>query len=129
MKKFKKLTAPQELDFFQIFENEDGVKHIHILGYCYERDDDWGNVEATFIIVPLSEFVEKYKKGDRDYTDLLYQEANQYQEDISAEKMTEIINTYFNGQPADYYLDFSGITEDTPCGNYVFPYALTEYLV
>lgn len=126
MKRFEKVTEPEGLDFFQIFEDGDGVKHIHLLGYCSEQGDAWVNVEATFIIVPLAEFVKNVKKKTLDYTDALYQEANRHRESVSSEEMTNIINTYFNGCPPDYYLNFRDITEDTPCGKYVFLYAWAE---
>ncbi len=127
MKKFEILTQPEELDFFRIYE-EDGIKHIHIFGYVYENESDgyWASMECSGFIEQLSEFVEHYQnyKTDSgcDYTDEAYCECSQNQEDYTAEKMTEIINSYFDGQPADFYLDFKDITIDTPCGNYVCDY-------
>lgn len=117
MKTFAPLTQPKELDFFTIYE-ENGIKYIHIFGYSYESDGYWANMECSWFIFPVSEFIANLEEYG-DFVDETYQGLNQYQDELTAERMTEVINGYFDGKPADAYLDFSEITMDTPCGNYV----------
>lgn len=129
MKAFEPLTAPKELDFFTIFEDF-GIKYIHIFGYSYEssnydyKTDEnpdgtyWAHTECSWFIEPLAEFIARLKENE-NYVDDTYCELNQYQDDLTAEQMTDTINHYFDGHCADAYLGFEEITMDTPCGNYV----------
>ena len=119
MEKFNKLTAPKEFDFYQIYK-QDGIKHIHILGYSYESDDHWADIEACFFEEPLDEFIANLKDND-NYVNDEYCEVKQYEDDVTAERMTEIINTYFDGEPAEYVCKFNELTKDSPCGTYVNP--------
>ena len=126
---FIPLTAPEELDFFSIFEDM-GVKYIHIFGYSYKSDSNeyvsednpngiyWANMECCWFIEPLAEFIAHLKENE-NYVDDTYCELNQYQGDLTAEEMTDTINHYFDGHCADAYLTFEEITMDTPCGDYV----------
>ena len=126
---FIPLTTPQELDFFTIYE-QDGIKYIHIFGYSYKSDSNeyvsesnpdgiyWANMECCWFIEPLADFITNLKENE-NYVDDTYCELNQYQGDLTAEEMTNTINSYFDGSPADAYLGFEKITMDTPCGNYV----------
>lgn len=117
MQKFEKLTKPEELDFFQIYE-EHGVKFIHIFGYIYHNEGYWANMECDFFIEKLEDFV-RHMSENKDYVDDSYCDFSQYQDDHSEEEILETINTYFDGKPADYRLSFANVTTDTPCGNYV----------
>lgn len=129
MKKFEKVTEPVELDFFTICE-DNGVKYIHIFGYSYKSDSReyvsennpngiyWANMECCWFIEPLTDFVAHIKEN-KDYVNDTYCELNQYQGDFTGDEMVDIINQYFDGNPADYYLSFENVTEETPCGNYV----------
>lgn len=129
MKAFEPLTAPEELDFYTIFEDF-GIKYIHIFGYSYKssnydyKTEDnpdgtyWANMECCRFIEPLAEFIAHLKENE-NYVDDTYCELNQYQDDLTAEQMTDTINHYFDGHCADAYLGFEEITMDTPCGNYV----------
>ena len=126
---FIPLTKPQELDFFTIYE-QDGIKYIHIFGYSYKSDSNeyvsesnpdgiyWANMECCWFIFPLAEFITNLKENE-NFVDDTYCELNQYQGDLTAEEMTNTINSYFDGSPADAYLGFEEITMNTPCGNYV----------
>ena len=126
---FIPLTKPQELDFFTIYE-QDGFKYIHIFGYSYKSDSNeyvsesnpdgiyWANLECCWFIFPLAEFIANLKENE-NFVDDTYCGLNQYQDDLTAEEMTDTINHYFDGDPADAYLGFEEITMDTPCGNYV----------
>ena len=130
MNKFKKVTKPIALDFYTIYMM-DGVKYIHVFGYTYKSDSleyvseenpngvYWANMMCCGFSEPLSEFVTKYKEETGNHVDDTYCECKQYQGDYDEEGIINIINHYFDGKPADYYLPFSEITEDTPCGNYV----------
>lgn len=117
MRQFKPITCPEEVDFFNIYE-KDGIKYIHIFGYCWEGDDCWKCMECKGFILPLSEFIDELKRND-NFVDDTYAELPQSQYDFSEEQMTEFINYYFNGNCADAYLPFYEITINTPCGNYV----------
>lgn len=126
---FVPLTAPEELDFFSIFEDM-GVKYIHIFGYSYKSDSMeyvseenpdgiyWANMECCWFIEPLSEFIANLKENE-NYVDDTYCELKQYQGDFTPQEMTDTINHYFDGHCADAYLTFEEITMDTPCGDYV----------
>ena len=117
MEKFEKVTTPVELDFYSIFEKE-GVKYIHIFGYSYKSDTYWANMECCWFIEKLADFIKHLKENDQ-YVDDTYCDVSQYQSDKNDAEMADTINTYFDGKPADYYLPFEEITEETPCGNYV----------
>ena len=129
MEKFEKVTKPLELHFYSISE-VDGIKVIHIFGYSYKSDSMefvskqnpngvyWANMECCWFIEPLEEFIQNLR-ADYNYVSDSYCEVKQYQSDNNDEQMVNIINHYFDGKPADFYLPFEEITMDTPCGNYV----------
>lgn len=117
MKQFEKLSHPAEMDFYQIFE-VNGVKHIHVFGYCYKNDDHWTNIEFTGFIEPLSEFI-KNVDVDSDYVDEKSCDIKQFWNDFSEDEMLDAINHYFSGQPAQYAASYSDLTMDSPCGDYV----------
>ena len=117
MRKFEAITEPIELDFYQIDE-QDGVKYIHLYGYNY-WGDNWTLNEIYGGIMPLSTFVAEMKENS-NYVNDFYSDMKQGCDDIgSDEEMVNIINTYFNGHTADFYLNFNEVNEDTPCGCYV----------
>ena len=127
MKKFNKVTEPMELELYSIEPDGRGGKQIHVLGYLYTEGKDygegvWRNVEFTFFIEPLEDFIRHYAENE-DYVTNHAADLNQYIEDCTDEEVVEIINHYFDGHPADYCLHYSEITMDTPCGDYCFePY-------
>lgn len=135
MQKFTKLTKPEEVDLFSIYE-EDGKKYIHIYGYTWydedddydeDEDDEWDDIddrgnpwhlqEYTWFIEELGEFI-KHIKEDEDYVDHHAELLTQYIGDMKGDEMVDVINHYFNGECADAYLGFDQITMDTPCGDY-----------
>lgn len=118
------VTEPKEMEFFSIEDDGHGGKQIHILGYCYTEGEDngdgpWRNVEYTWFIEPLQEFIEHLKQ-DEDYVDNHASELTQYIGDHTDEEIVDIINHYFCGHTANAVLHYSDITIDTPCGDYVF---------
>lgn len=117
MEKYIKLESPAELDFFTI-EEHNGKKSIHLFGYCYDGDDSFKFVEMYGLQMPIGDFVSSMKENVR-FVDELYEDAKQGICDVHYEDAVDTINEYFNGNSADYYIDFSEITEETPCGNYV----------
>ena len=126
MEKFNKVTSPKELEFFSIEENNNGEKQVHIGGYIYSSDEDngdgyWRNVEFSFCIIPLEEFIKNLEEDD-NYIDTIESENKQYIGDCTDEDAVEIINSYFDDNPADYTLHYGEITMDTPCGNYCFEF-------
>lgn len=116
-KKLPKVTEPIEMDFYSIEPDGNGGKQIHVFGYCY-KEDTWRNVEYSFFIEPLRDFIE-HLKADENYPYNKASELKQYISDCTANEMVEIINCYFNGGTPDYLLPYSDITIDTPCGNYI----------
>ena len=117
------VTEPEELEFYSIEPDGKGGKQIHVLGYCYTEGEDngegpWRNVEYTWFIEPLQEFID-HLKADEDYVDNHASELNQYIGDYYDNGMVDIINHYFCGHTADAELPYSEITMDTPCGDYV----------
>ena len=122
MEKFSKVSEPKEIEFFSIDSDGKGGKEIHIGGYVYPSDTDdgkgyWRNVEFSFCIIPLAEFIKNLEEDD-DYIDTIESEVKQYIGDCTDDEVVDIINNYFNGKPADYTLRYGEITMDTPCGNY-----------
>lgn len=117
MKKNKKISKPTEMEFYSI-EETDGKKVVHVYGYCYDNENTWSLVEYVGHITPVKEFAEQMQKDD-GFVESKAQTLNQGQDDFSEKEMTEIINTYFDGKPADYVLPYGEITEDTPVGHYV----------
>lgn len=125
MEKFEKVNKPERMEFYSIELDNKGEKQIHLLGWCYDHEDEdeygnplWSFVEPSFLIVPLKEFVEN-RKGNDDYVESLYAESKQYQGEVTETEAVDGINHFFQGKPADCWLPFSDITLDTPCGNYV----------
>lgn len=120
--RLREVTEPEEMEFYSIEPDGKGGKQIHVLGYCYEGEDDgegeWRNVEYTGFIEPLQEFIEHLKE-DEDYVDNTAADLNQYIGDHTDEGMADIINHYFCGHTANRRLSYGEITEDTPCGDYV----------
>lgn len=130
MKKFDKVLKPFAGDFYTITE-QDGEKFIHIDGYTYKSDSEefvsednpngiyWAHLQVCWFVYSLKEFIAKFKEKGAEFVEDNYCNLNQYQSDNTAEQMTNAINHYFDGKPADAYLGFGEITESTPCGNYV----------
>ena len=121
MEKFVKLTEPEEVDLFTIYE-ESGVKCIHIYGYTWfdypdEGENGWHLQEYKWFVEELGSFISHIKE-DEDYVDHFAQGMTQYISDMDEDEMVETINSYFNGECADAYLGFDQITMNTPCGNY-----------
>ena len=126
MEKFNKVTEPKELEFFSIEEDHNGNKQIHIMGYMYCSDTDegegyWRNVEFTFCIIPLDEFIKNIRE-DENYLDRIESEIKQYMGDCTDEEIVEMINHYYDGNPAEYDMHYDEITMDTPCGDYCFEF-------
>lgn len=116
MEKFTKFNEPKEVDFYTIFLNGNGEKMIEILGYT-GKGDNWYFMDAVCSL-PLSEFVDRLDKEEY-FIDAIYECCKQYQTDCTDKEILKVINTYFNGDPADYLLDFNEITMETPCGRFI----------
>ena len=118
----KRMEPQDDMEFFSIEPDGHGGKQIHIFGYCYMGDDigegPWRNVEYTFFIEPLSEFIEHLEKNE-NYVNDTAANVKQYISDYTEEGITDIINHYFNGHEADGFLHYSELSMDTPCGDYV----------
>lgn len=117
MKEFVLATEPKAFDFYDIETDRQGGKYIQLLGYTY-KGDNWKCITVRGISMPLSEFV-KGMQGSEDYVNTLYQESRQYEQDVTDERCVAAINHWFDGEPADYHLQFADVTMDTPIGGYV----------
>lgn len=117
MKQFLKVKSPRSLDFYSIYLNDKGEKEIHVYGYTY-FGDNWVVADVCWFIQRLTDFVNDMK-NDADHINNCYSELKQYEKDCSFDETVERINSYFEGNGADYYLQFADITTETPCGNYV----------
>ena len=130
MKTFKPVVKPFEGDFYSIHE-EHGKKYIHVDGYTYKSSNSeystednpdgiyWANLQVCWFIYELSEFIANYKERGTEWVNENYEGLKQYQADFTDEEMLDAINHYFDNKTPDAYLDFSELTEDTPCGTYV----------
>lgn len=117
MRKVKPVSEPVKVDCYAIELDDLGQKQISLLGYTY-KGDNWKTINVRGVCLSLTEFVEGMKEHE-DYVDLLYQESKEYEQDVTDEQCVKAINHFFGGNPADYYLDFADVTEDTPVGNYM----------
>ena len=117
MKRFEKVSEPIELDFYSIELDSDGNKQINIFGYT-AYGEYWEHNEMGGLIVQLDQFIENVH-DDEYYVSTLIGESKQYINDADEEEIVDVINSYFDGSPADYELPYEEITMDTPCGNYV----------
>lgn len=128
MKEYSKLVEPKELEFFSIEDDGKGGKQIHISEYTYRGDVNWKGIEVCWFIEPLSDFIQHVSENE-DYVNEMLCEFKQYENDYDESMIVEICNTYFDGKEPDYYLDYTEINEDTPCGNYVCgEYTNEEYV-
>lgn len=119
MTKFEKVPYPMAVDFYSIETDDKGEKQIHFSGWIEKNDDGWRYVEVCFFIEPLRDFVKNFAENE-DYLNEEYSRYKQYICDVTEEETVNIINSYFNGSPADYILSYSDVTMNTPCGNYIF---------
>lgn len=132
MQQFKAISKPIEVDFFSIYTRS-GIRYIHLWGYIYESDCYWANMEACGVELPLEEFISESQKRESvlDYTDELYEQCKQYQDNYTEVAIVDVINHYYrdivfsvdylaknDGRP-DAYLDYSEVTMDTPDGDYI----------
>lgn len=121
-KRLPEVTEPEELEFYSIEPDGQGGKQIHVLGFCYNGEDNgdgpWRNVEYTWFIEPLQEFIDHLNE-DENYVVNHASELKQYIGDYYDDGIVDIINHYFCGHTANRRLDYSEITIDTPCGDYI----------
>lgn len=114
---YPQFTKPVMADFYSIFK-EDGVKQIKLWGYTYEGDPgDWRIIDCTHATIPLSEFVDGYKKRGVEFSDEVYEDARQYEDEVSAEVALSTMNDYFSGQNCSL-LSWEDVTEETAEGFY-----------
>lgn len=106
-----------DYDFYSIEEDANGVKNIHILGnICYD-DGRYITTEYVGFIEPLSDFI-AHIKDNMDYVNEKAETLNQCGADVDATIALGMVAHYFDGKAADYFLDYTDITIDTPIGNY-----------
>ena len=131
MERIRLYKKPAEADFFSIYTTFNGQRRIHVHGYNYkssnkeyENDDNpdghyWAMTEVSGFDVPLEEFIKEFSERNTEYTDEMYGECHQYQEDLDDEAAVEAMNHYFDGHAADAFLDFGKVAMDTPDGTYI----------
>lgn len=108
-----------ECEIFQV-KTIDKSKFIEILVYIYERDEDpkWGFVEGQRMLFELKGFVENYAEREQEYVDELWEQARQYQDDLTESEAVKAMNFY----KIDAVLHYSQVDENTPDGTYVNDY-------
>ena len=117
MTKYIPVRKPEEFDMYAIGGREGEEKRILLLGYTY-KGDNWKVIDVRGVYMPLKEFVEGMEKNE-DFVNELYQDSRQYERDVTDEECVKAINHYFDGDAADYRLQFNDVTIDTPVGNYL----------
>lgn len=97
-----------DYELYQVEQNEDGSKNIHVDGYIFEGDGGLQLVQFTGMICNINEN-DSYKYDDfMDAADC----CNQYQGPISYK---DAVQYYSEAKP----LPFCCVDENTPCGWYV----------
>lgn len=119
MEKIKPITKPLECDFYTI-RMVDNEKCISIKGLIMEDVDGvWICERYPLLIISLKSFLE----SPDCYEDAAYAAFNEINREelmCTADKqVVEFSNTFFDGETANAYLNYSELTMDTPCGNYV----------
>jgi hypothetical protein len=126
LKRYEPLTKFDDIDLY-VIEVENGKKYVRPVGYAWSDavgDEDKPMVYALVTMVcaaiPIEEFVENIKpEKSADYVNMLYQEAKQYEYRYDTEEeLLHDINTFFNGECAEYQLEYKDITIDSPEGFY-----------
>ena len=103
-----------DIDFFSILHGE-----VHIFGTLWKDCEDIHEVVYKFAIVPIFEFVRKYKESGMDYVNDLLGGVQQYESDnLTEEDAEDIFSHYYNGVSPEGELDYSEIAINTPEGNY-----------
>lgn len=110
-----------ERDLYQIEEDENGNKRIHVFGYAYCCDDEAADgsvyrmLEFTFFYIPVGltpeEFAQAYGRN--------VEHCKQYFSNYTQDGITELLDDYFPGSVSE--LAYEEITENTPCGYYIHP--------
>lgn len=121
MEKIKLVTNPVECDMYTI-TMIDEVKCICVKGQLFEDvDHTWVCSKYPFLVMDLKNFMENRKEFDSDfiYAGYLDIDDSRFFNDATDKKAVEFMNIFFNGETADAYLNYSELTIDTPCGNYV----------
>lgn len=102
--------------FYQVEDNGQGGKIIHIQANIYNDGERYYIDEWTFFYIDIDKAQRKIKENTlynyiSDYID--------YSDTIDKAEAEEIYNTYCYGQQITE-LNIEDITDDTPCGYYYF---------
>lgn len=110
-----------ERDLYQIEEDENGKKRIHVFGYAYCCDDDetdesvYRMLEFTFFYIPVGLSPEEFARAYEHNV----QYCGQYHNNYTQDGIIKLLDGYFPGSVSE--LAYEEITEDTPCGYYIHP--------
>lgn len=107
--------------FYQIEQDVNGNKCVHISGNIYYNDADGTNecfrhaiwVGMYISIEELKEFLE-----NDDFFDYI-NERVVYLDNLTEEEAIEACQVYFDGEPGKW-LNIKHVNEDAPCGDYWF---------
>ena len=109
------IEKPFDCDIYTIIM-VDGVKCISVkCSIIKEPDGTWLCDKQPLLIMSLEYFISSAKDSDIFYAP--YEEAREIETDDNG--IVDIINSFFNGEPAYACIDYSDITMDIPCGNYI----------
>lgn len=109
------IEKPFDCDLYTI-TMIDGVKCISVkCSVIGETDGSWIYDKQPLLIMSLEYFISSAKDSDIFYAP--YEEGREINADD--EETVNLINSFFNGEPAYARVDYSDITMDIPCGNYI----------
>ena len=115
------IEKPFDCDLYTIIMI-DGVKCISVkCSIIEETDGTWIYDKQPLLIVSLEYFISSGKDSDIVCAQY-YEEGRAVNTDNDG--IINLINTFFDGEPAHARVDYSDITMDIPCGNYI---AKTQY--
>ena len=112
-------TEPRDCEMYEIHLDDQGTKHIHILGWFWKSGDgQWRLTEPCGLDLPLEEFITRYEE-ESNYLEELWQETKQYEKDCTPEEAARLASTFFDGVGAEHNIRYGELDPDMPVGNYM----------
>lgn len=105
------LLKAENLDFFQIYKNQDGQQYIKMLGYFYKADNEWRLVTFGGYELPLKQYL-----NNEDKWSIWEEQSRQYVKEIENEEELLMI---FVKNYSPISIRFSELDTNTPEGIYM----------
>lgn len=108
-----------EREFFTVYADTSGVKHLKYLGYTTMNDGEWDDVneEGPYRVLSYGTTV-LLQKVDKELYDFLLSGENFLYTYDCAEKLAEQALGFHGEGRTGTYLNLSDVDEQTPCGIY-----------